>query len=199
MITRIEIDGFKTFDRFALDLRPFTAVVGPNASGKSNLFDAIKFVSRLAQTDIRDAMQELRGRPEELFRRCDTVCVHVSGADPVVGYEQLALMQPHASVINPSRGTLVDDAGAHRAVEEGKIFYYVVDDPVDGPRAIHRDHPRIIATNHSGGITVESSARLDAKTFEQVTDAVHGRQPDHVLNPEVLDHPRVRAWLRERR
>ncbi|MCY4637267.1 MAG: AAA family ATPase [Acidobacteria bacterium] len=69
MITRIEIDGFKTFDNFKLDLRPFTAVVGPNASGKSNLFDAIKFVSRLAQTDIREAMQELRGRPEELFRR----------------------------------------------------------------------------------------------------------------------------------
>ena len=69
MITRIEIDGFKTFDNFELDLRPFTAVVGPNASGKSNLFDAIKFVSRLAQTDIREAMQELRGRPEELFRR----------------------------------------------------------------------------------------------------------------------------------
>ena len=69
MITRIEIDGFKTFDNFKLDLRPFTAVVGPNASGKSNLFDAIKFVSRLARTDIREAMQELRGRPEELFRR----------------------------------------------------------------------------------------------------------------------------------
>ena len=69
MITRIEIDGFKTFDGFALDLRPFTAVVGPNASGKSNLFDAIKFVSHLAQNDIREAMQELRGRPEELFRR----------------------------------------------------------------------------------------------------------------------------------
>ena len=72
VITRIEIDGFKTFNDFALDLRPFTAVVGPNASGKSNLFDAIKFVSRLTQTDIREAMQELRGRPEELFRRTST-------------------------------------------------------------------------------------------------------------------------------
>ena len=69
VITRIEIDGFKTFDGFSLDLRPFTAVVGPNASGKSNLFDAIKFVSRLAQTDIREAMLELRGRPEESRRQ----------------------------------------------------------------------------------------------------------------------------------
>ena len=69
MLTRIEIDGFKTFENFELDLRPFSAVVGPNASGKSNLFDALRFLSLLSQTDIRSAMQDLRGEPEELFRR----------------------------------------------------------------------------------------------------------------------------------
>ena len=69
MLTRIEIDGFKTFEGFALDLQPLTAVVGPNASGKSNLFDALRFLSLLAQHDIRTAMQGLRGEPEELFRR----------------------------------------------------------------------------------------------------------------------------------
>lgn len=69
MLTRIEIDGFKTFEGFALDLQPFSAIVGPNASGKSNLFDAIRFLSLLAQYDVRTAMQGLRGQPEELFRR----------------------------------------------------------------------------------------------------------------------------------
>lgn len=69
MITRIEIDGFKTFENFKLDLRPFTAIVGPNASGKSNLFDALRFLSLLSQKDVRAAMQELRGNPEELFRQ----------------------------------------------------------------------------------------------------------------------------------
>ena len=69
MITKIEIDGFKTFDKFELDLRPFTAIVGPNASGKSNLFDALRLISALAETDIRSAMQDLRGEPEELFRQ----------------------------------------------------------------------------------------------------------------------------------
>ena len=72
MITRIEIDGFKTFEKFHLALQPFTAIVGPNASGKSNLFDALRFLSLLAQTDIRSAMVDLRGEPEELFRRTDT-------------------------------------------------------------------------------------------------------------------------------
>jgi predicted ATPase len=69
MLTRIEIDGFKTFEGFGLDLEPLTAIVGPNASGKSNLFDALRFLSLLAQYDIRTAMQDLRGEPEELFRR----------------------------------------------------------------------------------------------------------------------------------
>lgn len=40
MLTRIEIDGFKTFQDFAIDLLPFTVVLGSNAAGKSNLFDA---------------------------------------------------------------------------------------------------------------------------------------------------------------
>jgi predicted ATPase len=69
MITRIEISGFKTFQDFEVDLQPFTALVGPNASGKSNLFDALRFLSLLSKHDIRKAMQDLRGEPEELFRR----------------------------------------------------------------------------------------------------------------------------------
>lgn len=72
MLTRIEIDGFKTFEDFKLDLRPFTAVVGPNASGKSNLFDAMQFLAALADQDIHSAMQGLRGEPEEFFRQTAT-------------------------------------------------------------------------------------------------------------------------------
>ncbi len=72
MLTRIEIDGFKTFEGFELDLQPLTAIVGPNASGKSNLFDALRFLSLLAQYDIRTSMQGLRGEPEELFRQTQT-------------------------------------------------------------------------------------------------------------------------------
>jgi predicted ATPase len=69
MITRIEIDGFKSFDCFSIDLSPFTAIVGPNASGKSNLFDAIQLLSQLSDKDVRSAISGLRGEPEELFRK----------------------------------------------------------------------------------------------------------------------------------
>ena len=69
MLTRIEIDGFKTFEKFTLDLSPFGIVLGPNASGKSNLFDALRFLSQMAVNNLRDAVRGLRGEPVELFRR----------------------------------------------------------------------------------------------------------------------------------
>ncbi len=69
MLTRIEIDGFKSFEGLALDLSPFAVVLGPNASGKSNLFDAIRLLSRLAEHDLRTAARGLRGDVATLFRR----------------------------------------------------------------------------------------------------------------------------------
>ena len=69
MLTRIEISGFKTFEDFALDLGSFTAILGANASGKSNLFDALRLLSNLASLDLRRAFRNLRGEVAELFRR----------------------------------------------------------------------------------------------------------------------------------
>lgn len=68
MLTRIEIDGFKTFEGFALDLGSVQVILGPNGSGKSNLFDAIRLLANLAGSDIRSAFKDLRGEPFELFR-----------------------------------------------------------------------------------------------------------------------------------
>lgn len=79
MITRIEIDGFKTFQNFALDLGPFQVIVGVNGTGKSNLFDALQLLSRLVDADLLTAFQEMRGEAGELFRvlpdgtRSDTI------------------------------------------------------------------------------------------------------------------------------
>jgi energy-coupling factor transporter ATP-binding protein EcfA2 len=67
MITRIEIDGFKTFKDFSLDLAPFQVIIGANGSGKSNLFDAIRLLSRLADANLHSAFQSPRGDFFEQF------------------------------------------------------------------------------------------------------------------------------------
>lgn len=69
MLTRLEIDGFKTFEEQIIDLTPFTAIVGSNAAGKSNLFDVVQLLSNLATRDVTEAVKDMRGEPLELFRR----------------------------------------------------------------------------------------------------------------------------------
>lgn len=159
---------------------------------------------RLLVYDVRSDIEELAAKfeaetvdhPMRLFEECDTISLHVSGAETVVTYEHLCAMQPHATLINPSRGNLVDDAAINRAIKENQLFYYIVDDPTDGPREIHRGHPRIICTNHNAGITKESVERLNTTTIDQIEKVLRGERPPHILNEEVLAHPRVTQWLK---
>ncbi len=48
MITRLQIDGFKNLRNVDIRFDTFTCVAGGNGVGKSNLFDAIRFLSALA-------------------------------------------------------------------------------------------------------------------------------------------------------
>lgn len=68
MITYIKINGFKSFNNFEMEFTPFTVIAGANASGKSNLFDALSLLSRLVDTDnLKKAFSGQRGEFIELF------------------------------------------------------------------------------------------------------------------------------------
>jgi predicted ATPase len=69
MITRIEVDGFKSLRDFAMDLEPFTVLIGPNSAGKSNIVDALALLSRLASQPIIQAFKSGRGRIIDQFTR----------------------------------------------------------------------------------------------------------------------------------
>ncbi len=166
-------------------------LLGPN--GRLLIYDVRPDIAAIAAKYDATVVDN----PRVLFQESDTVSLHVSGDNTVVDYDLLRAMKPHALLINPSRGNLVDDKAVNRAIDEEHLYYYVVDDPANGPREIHKGHERIICTNHNGGIAVESVIRLDQTTFAQVTDTLHGRRPDHILNTEVLDHPKVKGFLTE--
>jgi predicted ATPase len=73
MLTKLEVDGFKNLLDLAIDFGPYTCIAGPNAAGKSNIFDAIEFLSLLAEHTFMEAAQRLRavgprgGDPKSLF------------------------------------------------------------------------------------------------------------------------------------
>lgn len=68
MIRRIKIDGYKSFKGFELELRPLSVIFGPNASGKSNLLDAVYLLSRAVTCrNLKEAFSGHRGLPLESF------------------------------------------------------------------------------------------------------------------------------------
>jgi len=61
LLTRIEVDGFKNLVDFSVDFGAFNCIAGPNGVGKSNIFDAIQFLSLLADQTILEAAMHVRG------------------------------------------------------------------------------------------------------------------------------------------
>lgn len=70
MLRRLHVRGFKSLADVELTLPRFTVLFGPNASGKSNILDALLVLSRLAtERTLADAFGgPVRGYPVECFR-----------------------------------------------------------------------------------------------------------------------------------
>lgn len=60
MLTRLRIKGFKNLSDVEIFFGPFTCIAGANAVGKSNLFDAIRFLSLLADMKLDEAARSIR-------------------------------------------------------------------------------------------------------------------------------------------
>src|SRR5512137_2623971 len=77
MLTRLKITGFKNLVDVDVRFGPFTCIAGANGAGKSNLFDAIIFLSALADKPLIDAAKSVRdeeGRASDirsLFHRVE--------------------------------------------------------------------------------------------------------------------------------
>ena len=69
MLKTLKVRGFKSLDDVTLDFPRLTVLFGPNASGKSNILDAVQALSRFATSrTLADALAEpIRGYPVETF------------------------------------------------------------------------------------------------------------------------------------
>lgn len=64
MLTRLQISGFKNLVNVDVRFGPFTCIAGPNGVGKSNLFDAILFISSLTERTLTEAALSVRSESE---------------------------------------------------------------------------------------------------------------------------------------
>ena len=71
MITELTIEGFKSFGSPAetIELGPLNVVVGANASGKTNLLSALRFLQNAVTHDVSYAVSEMGGNAEVRNKR----------------------------------------------------------------------------------------------------------------------------------
>lgn len=100
MLTRLRVDGFKNLTDVDIPFGPFTCIAGANGVGKSNLFDAILFLSALADRPLLDAAAAVRS---------DGKAWDVRGLFQRVGDRPLDRMRFEAEILVPAVGT--DDLG----------------------------------------------------------------------------------------
>jgi D-3-phosphoglycerate dehydrogenase len=127
---------------------------------------------------------------ETLFRESDVVSIMVTLTDEtshLVGEPEFALMKPGAYLINTARGGCVDEEALKRALD-GTLGGAAIDVWAQEPTTVDhplRTHPKVIATGHNVGHSVELYEALTPAGIENLSRGAVGRLPLYLRNPEV--------------
>ena len=129
---------------------------------------------------------------EELLRSSDYVSIHcplVEETRKLIGAQQLAMMQPHAYLINMARGPIVDQAALYSALVDKVIAGAALDvleqEPPD-PNDPLLKLGNVIITPHTSSWSRESLIQLRRGTAQNVVDVLQDRLPRSVVNRKAL-------------
>jgi D-3-phosphoglycerate dehydrogenase len=134
---------------------------------------------------------ELVGSLDELLDRSDAVSLHLPLTEETrhtIGRSELARMKDGAFLVNTSRGGTVDTDALVEALTEGRIGGAGLD--VTDPEPLPADHPlqsldNVVLTPHLAGAAPEAILMAYTIAAQGVVDAVAGRKPQTLVNPEV--------------
>ena len=128
---------------------------------------------------------------DELLRRSDYVsisCPLTKDNRGMIGAREFAAMQPHAYFITTARGFIHDEAALLEALRNKQIAGAGLD--VWSREPPPPDHPllqfdNVLASPHTAGVTKEARANMGRIAAEQLLDALDGKRPPRIINPEV--------------
>ncbi|MBA2450731.1 MAG: hypothetical protein H0V51_22185 [Chloroflexi bacterium] len=100
--------------------------IGREVARRARAFDAriVYYDPFRASHDVETALEAAFLSLDELLGRADIVSLHLPLSDEtrdLIGTRELALMRPHAVLINTARGPLIDEAALARALATGQI------------------------------------------------------------------------------
>lgn len=136
---------------------------------------------------------------DTLLRNADIVVLALPltrDTQHVIDAAALARLKPGALLVNPARGSLVDEAAVGEALDAGRLGGYAADvfecedwARPDRPAAIA---PRLLApdaatvlTPHIGSAVTDLRRAIERSAAESILDVLQGRAPVHAVTPTV--------------
>jgi D-3-phosphoglycerate dehydrogenase len=128
---------------------------------------------------------------DDLLRAADYVsisCPLTPDNRGMIGAREFSLMQPHAYFITTARGFIHDEdallnALCNKAIAGAGLDVWAKEPPPPDHPLLQFDN--VLASPHTAGVTKEARANMGRIAAEQVLDALDGKRPPRIVNPQV--------------
>ncbi|MEZ4504134.1 MAG: D-glycerate dehydrogenase [Dehalococcoidia bacterium] len=170
-------------------------IVGPGRIGRAVAERAAGF----GMTVLYHGRREVPGFPGEavsfgaLLERSDFVSIHAPLTEATTNLfdaDAFGRMRRGATLINTSRGGLVDQVALADALHRGHLAAAALDVttpeplPTDDPLL---DAPNLIVTPHVGSATERTRERMAELAVDGLLAGLAGERPRHLVNPEAWE------------
>jgi glyoxylate reductase len=124
---------------------------------------------------------------DQMLARMDIVsinCPHTPATYHLLSARRLKLMQPHAYIVNTSRGEVIDENALARMIERGEIAGAGLDvfehEPAVNPKLLRLDS--VVLLPHMGSATLEGRIDMGEKVIINIKTFADGHNPpDRVI------------------
>jgi predicted ATPase len=174
MLTRLKVNGFKNLVDVDISFGPFTCIAGANGVGKSNLFDAITFLSALSEKPLLEAALSVRNEGGQtsnlrsLFHRAgdqlsEEITFDAEMLIPRTGVDELG-QEVRAAITRVRYGLTLGIRGAGLMIRREELYPFVaeralIDFPSSRASATEPARPLITTERGEGGTSIRLGTR----------------------------------------
>lgn len=149
----------------------------------------ILYHNRREKPELAQGLNAKYCQLEELLQRSDFVVVAVdlnADSKALIATAELAKMQSHAVLVNISRGSVIDEQALISALKAKQVFAAGLDvyqkEPLKESELFQLDN--VVTLPHVGSATAATCKKMAELAYQNLVDALEGRVPRYVVNPE---------------
>jgi glyoxylate reductase len=128
---------------------------------------------------------------DQMLARMDIIsvnCPHTPATFHLLSARRLKLLQPHAYIVNTSRGEVIDENALARLIEAGEVAGAGLDvferEPAVNPKLLKND--KVLLLPHMSSATIEGRIDMGEKVIINIKTFIDGHKPPDRVIPDMV-------------